>query len=344
MVWLHQSIIYFLKKTKHLEKDYFIFRVAFAALITPVGFFSKIYLIILNWCNFVRKFRWVQGFVKTQLERVIFLLCWREELWKKFQVMLGIKFVWGNVINFFPKQVPNPQGAALDTVFWNRKWSQDSLHLVQGFAKDWCQMYADIIFLCCAYKQSYPTVCDPVGCSPQGSAVHEDSPGENPGVGCHGLLQGSFPTQGSSPGLPDYRQILYHLSHQGSPWILEWVAYSFSRGSSQPRNQTGAFYMASRFFSSWATREAHLYNWERLCCVLSLVQLFATPWTVAPQAPLSMGIFRARTLEWVAMPSSRESSQPRVGIQVSHIAGRFFTVWATKERTVWHFMFFQSFH
>ena len=43
-------------------------------------------------------------------------------------------------------------------------------------------------------------------------------------------------------------------------------------------------------------------------CVLSClicVQLFTTLWTVAHQAPLSMGILQARILEWVAMPSSR---------------------------------------
>ena len=51
-----------------------------------------------------------------------------------------------------------------------------------------------------------------------------------------------------------------------------------------------------------------------------------TLWTVALQAPLSMGIFQARILEWVAMPSSRGSSQPRDQTQVSHIAGEFFTV------------------
>ena len=45
--------------------------------------------------------------------------------------------------------------------------------------------------------------------------------------------------------------------------------------------------------------------------LLRLVLLFATPWTVAPQAPLSMGILQARILEWVATPSSRGSSQPR---------------------------------
>ena len=48
-------------------------------------------------------------------------------------------------------------------------------------------------------------------------------------MGCHALLQGIFPTQGSNPGLLTCRQILYHLSHQGSPRILEWVAYPFSR-------------------------------------------------------------------------------------------------------------------
>ena len=48
------------------------------------------------------------------------------------------------------------------------------------------------------------------------------------------------------------------------------------------------------------------------------------PWTVACQAPLFMGILQARTLEWVDMPPSRGSSQPRNRTQVSCIAGRFF--------------------
>ena len=63
--------------------------------------------------------------------------------------------------------------------------------------------------------QSCPTICDPMNCSPPGSSVHGDSPGKNTGVGCHALLQGIFPTQGSNPGLPHCRQIFYHLSHQG---------------------------------------------------------------------------------------------------------------------------------
>ena len=77
-----------------------------------------------------------------------------------------------------------------------------------------------------------------------GSSVHGDSPGKNTRVGCHGLLQGIiFPTQGSNPGLPQCRQILYQLSHNGSPSILEWVAYPCSTGSSQPRNRTGVSWL-----------------------------------------------------------------------------------------------------
>ena len=52
-------------------------------------------------------------------------------------------------------------------------------------------------------------------------------------------------------------------------------------------------------------------------CTLSNVRLFETPWTVAHQASLLMGILQARILEWVAMPSSRGSSQPRDGTLVS---------------------------
>ena len=40
--------------------------------------------------------------------------------------------------------------------------------------------------------------------------------------------------------------------------ILEWVAFPFSRGSSQPRDQTQVSHIAGRFFTSWATREAHI--------------------------------------------------------------------------------------
>ena len=68
----------------------------------------------------------------------------------------------------------------------------------------------------CLVAQSCPTLCDPMDCSPPGFSVHGDSPGKNTGVGCHALLQGISPTQGSNPGLPHCRRILYHLNHQGT--------------------------------------------------------------------------------------------------------------------------------
>ena len=74
----------------------------------------------------------------------------------------------------------------------------------------------------CLVTQSRPTLCDSMDCPP-GSSVLGFSPGKNTGVGYRALLQGIFPTQGSNPGLLHCRQILYPLSHQASPRIVEWV-------------------------------------------------------------------------------------------------------------------------
>ena len=57
---------------------------------------------------------------------------------------------------------------------------------------------------------------------------------KNTGVDSLSLFWGIFPNPGIEPGSLHCRQILYHLSHQGSPRVLEWVAFPFSRGSSQP--------------------------------------------------------------------------------------------------------------
>ena len=73
-----------------------------------------------------------------------------------------------------------------------------------------------------------------------------NSPGQNIGVGSHFPLQGIFPTQEWNPGLRHCGQILYQLSYQGSPRILEWVAYPFSSGSSWPRNWTRSWWLRDR--------------------------------------------------------------------------------------------------
>ena len=139
----------------------------------------------------------------------------------------------------------------------------------------------------------------------------------NTGVSSLPLLRGIFPTQGSNPGLLHRGWILYQLSHKGSPRILEWVTYPFSKGSSRPRNRTRVSCVEGRFFTNWAFREVTL-GWILYCsrpeasltgmlcqygyiskvdrvCAQSLchVWLFVSPWAVACQgAPLSMEFSR----------------------------------------------------
>jgi len=91
---------------------------------------------------------------------------------------------------------------------------------------------------CSSESESHSVISDSL--RPHGLYCPWNSPGQNTGVGSLSLLQGIFPTQRLNPGLPHCRQILYQLSHKGSPRTLEWIAYSFSGGSSQPRNQTGS--------------------------------------------------------------------------------------------------------
>ena len=87
--------------------------------------------------------------------------------------------------------------------------------------------------------------------------------------------------------------------------------------------------------------------WQSLCLVAQSCLTLCDLVDCSLQAPLSMGILQARILEWVAMPSSRGSSQPRNRTQVSHITGGFFTFWATREANLyshvhcckWHYFF-----
>ena len=75
----------------------------------------------------------------------------------------------------------------------------------------------------------------------QVDSLPSEPPGKskNTGLGSLSLLQGIFPTQELNQSLLHCRWILYQLSHKRSPRILEWVAYPFPSGSSQPSNQTG---------------------------------------------------------------------------------------------------------
>ena len=102
---------------------------------------------------------------------------------------------------------------SLSRVHWTTRRSHQSIlkdinpeHSLEG-----------LLLNLCLVAQLCPNLCDPMDCSLPGPSVHGDSPGKNTGVGCHALLHGIFPTQGSNPGLSQCRQILYCLSRQGSP-------------------------------------------------------------------------------------------------------------------------------
>ena len=90
-----------------------------------------------------------------------------------------------------------------------------------------CMLYLTYIFIIhvCLVTQLYPTFCDPMDRSLPGSFVHGDFPGMHTRMGCHALLQGIFPTQGSNPGLPHCRWILYYLSHQGVVYMYRVSVY-----------------------------------------------------------------------------------------------------------------------
>ena len=84
--------------------------------------------------------------------------------------------------------------------------------------------------------------------------------------------------------------------------ILKWVAFPFSRGSSQSRDWTQVSHITGRFFNSWAIGK-----------------------------PKNTGVRCPRILEWVVYPFSSESSQPSNQTGVSCIPGRLFTNWAIRE-------------
>ena len=132
------------------------------------------------------------------------------------------------------------------------------LVLVSGWLRP-RRMSLEVFFLCNfleSESEGHSVVSDSL--RPRGLNSPWNSPGQKTEVCSLSLLQEIFSTQGLNPGLPHCRQNLYQLSHKGSPRILEWVAYPFSRGPSQPRNQTRASCIAGGFFTNWVIREARV--------------------------------------------------------------------------------------
>ena len=132
-----------------------------------------------------------------------------------------------------------------------------------------------------------------------------NSPGKNTDMGCHALIQGIFPTQGSNPSLPHCKQILYHLSHWGSPRILEWVAYPFSRGFSQPRNTTGISCISGGFLTAELQGETRVQSlvWEdpleKGMATHSSILAWRIPWTEESAGCRPQDQKKSDTTEWL---------------------------------------------
>ena len=159
------------------------------------------------------------------------------------------------------------------------------------------------------FVQLCPTPCNPMDCSPPGSSPR-NSPGKNNGVGSHFLLQGIFPSQGLNSRFLHCRQI---LSHQGIKSLAPYAAAAAKSlqscltlcdpidgsppGSAVPGilQARTLEWVAISFSSAWKGRVK--------VKSLSRVRLFATLWTAAYQAPLSMGFSRQEYWSGVPLPS-----------------------------------------
>ena len=132
-------------------------------------------------------------------------------------------------------------------------------------------------------------------------------PGQNTEVDNGSLLQGIFPTQELNPGLLHCRRILYHLSHQGSPRILEWVALTKTSIS---------IIKNSEFIHDCTIGKPYAVQVTQSCPTLW------DPVDCSPPCSSVHGIFQARVLEWGAISFSRGSSWPRDWTQVSSIVSK----------------------
>ena len=144
-------------------------------------------------------------------------------------------------------------------------------------------------------------------CSLPGSSVHGHSPGKSTGVGCHGLLQRIFPIQGSNPGLPHCRWILYHLSHQGSPRILEWEALSLLQGNfpTQELNQ-GLLHCKQIHYPLSYQKSSYMYA----CMYVYIMKVFTAGSSGKESACQYRRFKRLRINPWVRKIPWRRAWQP----------------------------------
>ena len=102
--------------------------------------------------------------------------------------------------------------------------------------------------------------------------------------GCHFLLQGIFPTQGSNPGLPHCRQILYQLSHQGSPQVHLYMQIFFNTMCTMFRIQ------------GWLSPGMQNQPWDWTICGFWCLQ--GVPEPMSPGCP-GMTVFKKATKKYL---------------------------------------------
>ena len=159
----------------------------------------------------------------------------------------------------------------------------------------------------CLVAQLCPTLCNLMDCSPSGSSVHGDSPGKNTGVGCHFLLQRSCQ--------PRLRTLVSHcrtLCLPSQQLFLHWQWGEMSPGRWNDSSQESV----SRRETLRCSPETITILLISYACVLSCfscVQLFVTSWTIAHQAPLSVGFSRQEY--WGGLSCPPPGNLPDLGIK-----------------------------
>ena len=129
-------------------------------------------------------------------------------------------------------------------------------------------------------------------------------------MACHFLLQGIFPTQGSNPGLPYGRPILYQLSYKGSP-LKNMLLMQIIINDFYLSKQEGGWYPeGGRSFT--LKRRTSLLLLSCMCVVTQLCPALCDPWTITRQAPLSMEFSRQAYWSWLPFPSPGDLPNPGI--------------------------------
>ena len=152
---------------------------------------------------------------------------------------------------------------------------------------------ANLVLVTSEVAQSCPTLCNPMDYSLPSSSVH-------------GIFQAI---------------------------VLEWIAISFFRGSSWPRDRSCVSHIVDRRFTIWAIRKVQFSTRTQFSSVAQSGPTLCDPMDCSLPGSSVHGIFQAIVLEWIAISFSRGSFRPRDRTQVSRIVDRRFTIWATRE--VW---------